>query len=226
MGKIDKKAFDKAISHAAEAAAFLKETDPRFKTVNPRIAFHIGLLDEKPRYITMACTGPKDDSFEVLVVSKKQAKEMIERFTECVALMDDDEEEATENQMTIYKEMKYQMRLSEAETLADGQEGPYKWKVLSLGTHPCGYVAIPKGHPFYGKDYCDIEDKIEVHGGITFGGKLRNFEGRWIGWDYAHAGDYTYLPIYVDVGDKRWTTKEIVDECLNVIKQLRSYEEK
>lgn len=38
--------------------------------------------------------------------------------------------------MTIYKEMKYQKRLP-------------------------GYVSVPKNHPFYGKKYWDIEDKID-----------------------------------------------------------------
>lgn len=128
--------------------------------------------------------------------------------------------------MTIYKKMEYQMRLPGYETLAEGKDGGYKWKVLSLGSHPCGYVSVPKNHPFYGKSYWDIEDKIEVHGGLTFSGKLHGFEGLWFGWDYAHAGDYTYMPIYVSITDKRWTTQEVVDECLRVIEQFRSFEEK
>lgn len=53
--------------------------------------------------------------------------------------------------MTIYKEMKYQKRLPEAEKLAEGKVGVYKWKVLSHWTHPCGYVSVPENHPFYGK---------------------------------------------------------------------------
>ena len=51
--------------------------------------------------------------------------------------------------MTIYKEMKYQMRLSGYETLAEGKNGEYEWKVLSLGSHPCGYVHVTKNEPFY-----------------------------------------------------------------------------
>lgn len=128
--------------------------------------------------------------------------------------------------MTIYKQMEYQMRLSEYETLAEGKDGGYEWKVLSLGTHPCGYVSIPKNHPFYGKNYWDIEDKIEAHGGLTFSGKLPGLDGLWFGWDYMHAGDYTYMPIYVSITDKRWTTQEVVSECQRVIQQFRSFEEK
>ena len=114
--------------------------------------------------------------------------------------------------MTIYKEMEYQMRLSGYETLAEGKDG--------------GYVSIPKNHPFYGKSYWDIEDKIEVHGGLTFSGKLPGLDGLWFGWDYMQAGDYAYTPIYVSITDKRWTTQEVVDECLRVIEQFRSFEEK
>ena len=126
--------------------------------------------------------------------------------------------------MTIYKQMEYQMRLPEYETLAEGKDGEYEWKVLSLGSHPCGYVSVPKNHPFYGKCYWGIEDKIEVHGGLTFGGELHGFNGLWFGWDYAHAGDFTFP--FAMTGDKRWSTQEIVDECLRAIEQFRSFEEK
>lgn len=125
--------------------------------------------------------------------------------------------------MTIYKEMEYKMRLPKFEKLAEGQEGQYKWLAISLGTHPCGYVCIPKDHPFYDKDYWDIDDRIQVHGGLTFSGKIRGCDDFCFGWDYAHADDYTY---FSDVGDKRWTTQEIVDECLNAIQQFQSYEDK
>ncbi|WP_289168983.1 hypothetical protein [uncultured Parasutterella sp.] len=127
--------------------------------------------------------------------------------------------------MTIYKEMEYKMRLPDFEKLAEGQEGQYKWMVISLGTHPCAYVCIPKDHPFYDKDYWDIDDRIQVHGGLTFSGKIRGCDDFCFGWDYAHCGDHTWLMGWESGDDKKWTTKEIVNECLNVIKQFRSYEE-
>ena len=34
--------------------------------------------------------------------------------------------------------------------------------------HRCGYIAIPKGHKLYGKDYDEID--ISVHGGLTYAG--------------------------------------------------------
>ncbi len=124
-------------------------------------------------------------------------------------------------QKTIYKEMEYQNPLPQREKLAEGVVGKYKWKVLSFGTHPCGYVSVPENHPFCYIDCWDI-DGINVHGGLTFSGKMRDSDDFWFGWDYAHADDFTYLS---PIGDKLWTTQEIVDECLNVIQQFQSYED-
>lgn len=67
--------------------------------------------------------------------------------------------------------------------------------------HPgnlCGYVALPNGHPYYGKHYEDID--IGVHGGLTYAGACQGDichvpeEGEsddvwWIGFDCAHSGD-------------------------------------
>ena len=54
--------------------------------------------------------------------------------------------------------------------------------------HRCGYVALPKGHPLFGKDWdaCyDIAPELEVDGGITF---ANGTDDMWVlGWDAAHA---------------------------------------
>jgi len=63
--------------------------------------------------------------------------------------------------------------------------------------HLSGYVAVPKGHLCYGKDYdhmpYDDLFPVEVHGGLTFS---REGDGDawqkgywWLGFDCAHAGD-------------------------------------
>lgn len=54
--------------------------------------------------------------------------------------------------------------------------------------HRCGYVALPKGHPLFGKD-CDkcydIAPELDVDGGITF---ANGTDEMWVlGWDAAHA---------------------------------------
>ena len=66
----------------------------------------------------------------------------------------------------------------------------------SLG-NLCGYVGVKEGHPWFGKDYNDVD--AEVHGGLTYsdycaghichpddesGGKTF-----WLGFDCAHLGD-------------------------------------
>lgn len=45
-----------------------------------------------------------------------------------------------------------------------------------------GYVFVPEGHCWEGRD---VEDVAEVHGGITYGGVPG-----WIGFDTLHSGDY------------------------------------
>jgi hypothetical protein len=64
-----------------------------------------------------------------------------------------------------------------------------------------GYVAVPEGHPLYGKDYDDLNG-IWVHGGLTYSGKMVPYhydfelldgelpQEYWcFGFDTAHWGD-------------------------------------
>jgi len=69
--------------------------------------------------------------------------------------------------------------------------------------HLCGYVAVPKGHPCYGRDYDHIpyDDlfPVEVHGGLTFSregnGDTWGKGYWWFGFDCAHAWDLIpYMP--------------------------------
>jgi hypothetical protein len=56
---------------------------------------------------------------------------------------------------------------------------------------PCGYVGLPKEHPYFGKHYDDIEN-IEVHGGLTFSGYWEEIDDKelyWYGFDCGHAWD-------------------------------------
>lgn len=113
------------------------------------------------------------------------------------------------------------------EMLSEGTYKNYQYAIVSFGTHPCAYVKIPEGHRLY--YICDeFDPKIEsirCHGGITcistggiLKGNVENYrEGHWIGWDYLHPGDYeaNMHPL-----GRKWTTKEILDDVKNVIKQL------
>lgn len=117
----------------------------------------------------------------------------------------------------------------ETEVLCEGSYLGYNFVIVSYGTHPCAYVEIPKDNPFYLVDYDKLEDDITCHGGLTYSGTLDhiyNDLSRWfIGWDYAHAGDYnSYSALFdLDAGqkDKKWTTEEIYEEVMNVVEQLR-----
>jgi len=100
----------------------------------------------------------------------------------------------------------------------------YNYFILNLGTHPTAYIEIPEGHKLFGKHYDDIY--INVHGGLTYseddllGIKSKSW---FIGWDYAHAGDYMgYEELFgfINPNDKKWTTEEIIKDCKNVIEQI------
>lgn len=102
--------------------------------------------------------------------------------------------------------------------LASGEEAGYSWYVISRGTHPTAYVKLPRVAEAFSMD------DISCHGGITYvnsslkvGGGV-SVDGFWIGWDYAHACDFSgYFP---GSGGKKWTTEEIVSDVKDVIKQL------
>lgn len=125
----------------------------------------------------------------------------------------------TDDDIRILKEMAYGGQC-DGEILADGTYRGYEVRVISYGTHPCCYVKLDKGHKYNGKDWYDVN--IGVHGGITFSEEVSNdhrwSDGWWIGWDYAHAGDYFY---YMNDG-KRYTTEMLVEDIKNVVKQLES----
>ncbi len=74
--------------------------------------------------------------------------------------------------------------------------------------HLCGYVAVPKGNPCYGKDgermpYDDLFP-IRVHGGLTFSREGNGDTWQkgfwWLGFDCAHAWDLVpYMPFETSI---------------------------
>jgi len=87
--------------------------------------------------------------------------------------------------------------------------------------HWCGYVALPEGHPDWGKDYDSVN--VRVHGSLTFSsrGGQRYWKGKnlwWFGFDCAHAGDL--VPAYPHVGEHYWTLEEVIKETKRLAKQL------
>jgi hypothetical protein len=70
----------------------------------------------------------------------------------------------------------------------------------------CGYVGVPESHPYFGKNYDDVD--VQVHGGLTFADSCsesgdpsfgichlvepgENDRVWWLGFDTAHYSDYS-----------------------------------
>lgn len=118
-------------------------------------------------------------------------------------------------------------RLKEPIILENDIYKGYEYYIITLGSHPCCYVLLPKGHKHYGKNYMDIP--IRCHYGLTYteptlmrDNVIKN--GEWvIGWDYAHSGDYLSYEMVLLEGSpdgKKWTIEELRKEVKEVIEQL------
>lgn len=89
----------------------------------------------------------------------------------------------------------------------------------------------------------NLEDRIsmdllfDVHGGITFAGKLINQKGWWIGFDCAHLGDAKDFNLMDEKMKQLWkdfnisgeivrTTSYVEKECLSLIDQIITFFDK
>ena len=109
-------------------------------------------------------------------------------------------------------------------------------RILGIARHMgwrCGYVRIPRSHPFYGMDDRDEELwTIPVHGGFTFAGRALDDSGWWLGFDCMHLGDGPDTDLIIDElrkahymeylykGAKVWTTDDVYAECVEVAEAL------
>lgn len=132
------------------------------------------------------------------------------------------------------KPMIYGERISTPEILDSGCIDGYKYCILSLGSHPTAYISLPPDSKVKSvvndckDDLCNI---ISVHGGWTFGPdrlSVLDTDDLYYGWDYAHCDDYIYYPKglmeFPDMGLKKWTTEEVLDEVEHVIHELNGIE--
>lgn len=64
--------------------------------------------------------------------------------------------------------------------------------------HWCGYVGLPEDHLHYGKPYNDVDESVDIHGGLTYSNSCNGHvchitEGEdqvhWLGFDCAHWQD-------------------------------------
>lgn len=140
------------------------------------------------------------------------------------------------------KEMIYGSRKDPGtgEILHYESSGIFGIAIISYGSHPCAYIKVPEA----------LIDKVEErtgvkrseggfydyvdgwpHGGFTYYGDAPISDlpdGRYLGWDYAHYGDYTYtdMPelglVFNHDDEKKWTTEEIYKEAVETLKEIRT----
>lgn len=124
------------------------------------------------------------------------------------------------------KEMEYiGFKKNYREILEQGNFYGFDYYIINLGTHPCSYVKVPKNHVFFKKGYYDID--IDCHGGLTYASNYLSGvdtgvpeENWYIGWDYAHFGDYVYFRKNMQIDGHKWTIEELRKEAKEVCKQL------
>lgn len=126
-------------------------------------------------------------------------------------------------------EMIYQYEMSKPIVLVSTEHKGFNFKVVSYGTHPCCYVQIPETNELYKQHYDNDKcSHIDCHGGLTFSDFINFGDGEnwYIGWDYAHINDYNGIydhPLFKtgkEFQGKKWTTLELIKDCMEVIDQL------
>lgn len=80
------------------------------------------------------------------------------------------------------------------------ESGKYNWY--------CGYVEVKENHPYFNKDYDDLQD-IECHGGLTYCGQRFEDDVFYIGFDTNHIYSTNYNNLAF-----------CENECMNIIEQL------
>lgn len=119
------------------------------------------------------------------------------------------------------------------DVLATGEHAGFPWQVIHnrMG-YRCGYIRVPVGHPWHGKDYGEIDPDPEVHGGLTFtepdqpcAAEGAVDDGWWLGFDLAHSGDApdpalaTEYPMPTFPGDVVRTQEYAEAECRSFCEQ-------
>lgn len=137
--------------------------------------------------------------------------------------------------MTILKNAKYKPMVysqdRKHEILCHEKYRGYDFYIFNCGTHPTAYIEIPAGNKLYYKTddkMYDMGFNLEVHGGVTYSSEslLDVNDNSWfIGWDYAHFGDYYAYDEELELksNGKKWTTEMIIEDCINAIDQIIEY---
>lgn len=121
-------------------------------------------------------------------------------------------------------------RFQSPHVTAEGEHLGYPWAIITVPRmgHFCAYVGVPREHPWYGCDDNRPPQDLDVHGGVTYGHVNVAGDTHWLGWDYAHAGDF--MPYYAEkpgsmpwseAHDKRWTLDEVTAHALDACRQAK-----
>lgn len=116
--------------------------------------------------------------------------------------------------------------MSAEEIVAEGTLDGYEYLIRTNGMFPTAYVKTNKKQLLKCLGYA----KTVAHGGFTFSGKFPNGEpeGYWLGWDYAHVGDY--VPSFHRYEEDmrkifgephKWTIDEIMEDVKRVVELLK-----
>lgn len=92
--------------------------------------------------------------------------------------------------------------------VSKGEHNGHEWVTVHNGQgYRCGYVRVPVGHPWHGKDYGDII--ADVHGGLTFAEADVQCDAPgednawWVGFDCAHLFDMPDLSLPFDDSESK-----------------------
>jgi hypothetical protein len=103
--------------------------------------------------------------------------------------------------------------------------------------HWCGYVQVPKDSRLFGKKYYYSSDSelgiskleqainnLDVHGGLTYAGEIKNDVNWWFGFDSAHYGDLCFFQLGYNLGDSRDVYRDkdyCIEQCKNLARQIK-----
>ena len=131
---------------------------------------------------------------------------------------------------SICEPMVYSATDNTTSVIAEGQYRDLSFIVInSMHKYPCAYVDVA---PTKLNGFTEKDLYLCCHGGVTYSKESlprQGEKGWWIGWDYAHWGDFVpfiSMGIDIDRTQRKWTTEEVVEECLNVIDEVWVYDAK
>lgn len=120
------------------------------------------------------------------------------------------------------------------EVLYHGVIDGFECAILNIrGSHPCAYINVPRSVlDKYEKPELDYDRWYsDCHGGFTYAdteapGDVSSEPGYWLGWDYAHCGDYTCTmfngePLFKPKEYEHvYTTAEVLENVIDTIHSL------